>query len=102
MKWDAANQIRPTLERKSDGKLWAFTSVGSYPIVYVTADGGHLCPACANGENGSEASETHEDKQWRLTMAGVHWEGAPLECAHCNADIESAYGDPNDEASDET
>jgi hypothetical protein len=83
------------LERKSDGKLWAYTSLGSYPLVYTTADGGDLCPACANGENGSEASETSDDKQWKLVSCDVHWEGDPIECDHCNADIESAYGGPN-------
>lgn len=86
------------LERKSDGKLWAFTSVGSYPIVYLTKDGGELCAACANGENGSEASETSADPQWRLIGATVNWEGSPSYCDHCNAELETAYGDPNDPA----
>lgn len=82
-------------ERLSDGRLAAFTSIGCYPIYYLTEDGGVLCPACANGEHGSEASETSEEKQWRLIACDVHWEGEPLSCDHCNEEIESAYGDPD-------
>jgi hypothetical protein len=81
------------LERKSDGKLWSYTSVGGYPLVYYTRDHGTLCPKCANGENGSEASEDSDDPQWRLVACDVHWEGIPLTCDHCNAEIESAYGE---------
>lgn len=83
------------LSRHTDGRLWAFTSVGSYPIVYMTRDGGTLCPACANGENGSEATENHEDAQWDIVQSGVYWEGPPLQCDHCYTDIDSAYGDPD-------
>lgn len=83
-------------ERLSDGKLAAFTSIGCYPIYYLTEDGGVLCPACANGEHGSEASEdSAADKQWHLIACDVHWEGEPLSCDHCNEQIESAYGDPD-------
>ena len=56
-----------------------------------------MCPNCANGEHGSEASEDSEDPQWKLIGADVHWEGAPIQCDHCGADIESAYGDPEAE-----
>ncbi len=86
----------PLARHDSDGRLWAFTSVGGYPLIYLTADGGALCPACANGDNDSEASETHEDSQWRIVRADVYWEGPPMGCDHCYADIESAYGDGGD------
>lgn len=85
----------PPLERRSDGKLWSHTSIGSYPLVYFTENGGTLCPACANGENGSDASETSDDPQWRLDGGDIHWEGEPLQCDHCNCEIESAYGVPS-------
>ena len=84
-----------TLHRDDDGKLTAFAWPGGYPIVYMMADNGCLCPACANGGNGSEASETSDEKQWRLVAGEVYWEGAPIQCDHCNADIESAYGEPD-------
>jgi hypothetical protein len=65
-------------------------------MVYVMADGEILCSACANGEHGSDASETADDPAWRLVDAMIHYEGPPEVCAHCGAEIESAYGDPDD------
>ena len=80
--------------RDETGKLPAFSSVGCYPIFYVAVDGGVMCPACSNGENGSECGnpEVEGDPQWDIAAHDIHWEGEPLTCEHCNADIESAYG----------
>ncbi len=90
---------RLTKEERSDGTLeypyWAWP--GGYPIYYLTADGGILCPDCANGKNGSEASDKNEDDQWRLVACDIHYEGEALPCDHCNAVIESAYGDPDED-----
>lgn len=84
------------LERMNNGRLYSFTSFGCYPLVYLVADGGALCPACANGDHGSEASESADtDDQWKLIGVDVHWEGPAIDCEHCNAEIESAYGDPD-------
>ena len=83
------------LPRNNDGSLQAYAWPGGYPIYYMTIDA-VLCPDCANGGNGSDASETNEDPQWRLVGYAVHYEGAPLQCEHCNAQIESAYGELGD------
>lgn len=81
--------------RMRDGRLPAFTDLGGYPIAYLFADGETCCPACANGGNGSDASTNPDtEPQWRIISADVHWEGSPLNCSHCGADIESAYGEP--------
>lgn len=90
-------------ERDSAGELPAYAWPGGYPIIYLTADGGTLCPACANGENGSEATEDpiQDDRQWLIVASDVHWEGSPEICDHCNAEIESAYGDPDAGNTDE-
>lgn len=86
------------LHREDNGKLPAYVWPGGYPIVYTCADGGCLCPACANRENGSEASEDKDaPADWRLIAADIHYEGEPITCDHCGAEIESAYGDPNKE-----
>ena len=84
------------------GKLPAYAWPGGYQITYLCADGGELCPDCANGENGSLASESLIDHnpddpssaQWRIVSGAVFWEGPPILCDHCGARIESAYGDP--------
>jgi hypothetical protein len=55
-----------------------------------------LCPNCANGKNGSEASTDKDSPaDWRLVGQDVHWEGEPLFCDHCATPIESAYGIPD-------
>lgn len=87
-----------TMPRDTDGKLSAAAWPGGYPIVYILADGGCLCPGCANGENGSEASTDPDTAaDWRIIGADIHYEGAPIVCDHCSAEIESAYGNPDDE-----
>lgn len=88
------------LSRDSDG-TWPSRADGGYPIVYYLGDGEECCPACANGAEGSEAHESAEASQWRIAGSDIYWEGPPLECAHCGAAIESAYGDPDDEPDDD-
>ena len=85
------SDLRDELARNEE--FPARTWPGFYPIFYVLEDGGVLCPACANGGNGSIASIDHDDPQWNIIAADVHYEGAPIVCDHCNAEIESAYGE---------
>lgn len=81
------------IHRNDDGTFPAYAWPGGYPILYILADGETLCPKCANGENGSEASTEPETANgWRIIGQGIHWEGAPETCAHCGGEIESAYG----------
>lgn len=75
------------LHRNEDGTLPAFAWPGGYPIYYFTEDYGILCPNCAN----TDGSEDSDDPQWKLTAADIHWEGEPLTCDNCSAQIESAY-----------
>ncbi len=75
--------------------LPAYAWPGGYPLVYLTRDCAELCPACANGENGSMCCDPdcQDDEQWELIAVDVHYEGAPIQCAHCNKMVESAYGE---------
>ncbi len=66
-----------------------FTSLGSYPLIYLDKDGEVLCAKCAD-------EETEE-----LQGADVFLEGSPEQCAGCNKEIKSAYGDPDDEEDEE-
>lgn len=64
-------------------------------MYYLADDGGALCPACANGQNGSEASETAEPGSgWRIVGADANWEDPELYCDHCHNRIPSAYAEP--------
>lgn len=75
--------------------LRAFAWPGGYPIYYYPKnEQGHLsgdvmCPACATKERFTTAF-----------VADVYWEGPPEQCCECGAELESAYGDP-DEGEDE-
>jgi len=74
-----------------DGKLPAFAWPGGYPLYYLDAEDAVLCRECA-----SRANEYSVD-----TVAGdVYWEGPPMSCGHCGKEIESAYGDPEDDEED--
>ena len=75
------------LERDSDGKLPAYAWPGGYPLYYATEDGETICADCASDPDTSDPAE----------YASVFYEGAPEYCADCNATIESAYGDPDED-----
>jgi len=83
-----------TLPTDDKGQYIAYAWPGGYPVLYLTQDGGDLCPGCANGQNGSDASETIDDPQWLLVAYHVYYEGPPITCDHCGGETESAYGDP--------
>lgn len=79
------------LHREEDGTLPAYAWPGGYQMYYLLADDGTICPPCANGQNGSLASEKAEDKQWKITAADINYEDDDLFCDHCNAKIPAAY-----------
>jgi len=79
------------------GEFPAYAWPGGYPIIYLTEDGSVLCPDCVNGKNDSEVGnpEVDGDPQWTVVAHDCYWEGPPMQCDHCNGEIESAYGDPD-------
>ncbi len=85
------------LYRDDNGLLPAYAWPGGYPMFYLVADNGILCPECAN----VEGSEDTDDSQWKLVAADIHWEGPVILCDHCGQEIESAYGDPDCEDTDD-
>ena len=78
------------LAEENGGKLPAFAWPGGYPIYYLAKDNGVLCPKCANAFD----PKTDNDEQLEPVAFDVYWEGPVMNCEHCNAEIESAYGDP--------
>lgn len=85
--------------RDSNGQFPKFAWPGGYPIVYIMSDGEILCADCANRKNGSIArvengpTDSPSDG-WRIEGYQVFYEGSPVSCCHCGAEIESAYGNP--------
>jgi len=83
--------------RDENGNLPAHAWPGGYPIYYLCADGGILCPACANAESAVKQADEHADcpdyDQWRIVAGDVNWEDSGLTCENCSGHIESAYAD---------
>lgn len=65
-----------------ESKLPAFTSPGSYPLVYTTEDDDRYCGKCANDA----------DHAFPLSGVFVHYEGDAEACDECGDEIDSAYG----------
>ena len=84
-------------QRDENGNLPAYAWPGGYPIYYLCADGGILCPPCANKEPAVKEADEHPDypdfDQWRIVASDINWEDASLTCDNCSQRIESAYGE---------
>lgn len=91
---DAMNKIGVAVGE--DGKLVVFAWPGGYPIVYVDGNSEILCPACA--QSAMDDPDGFED--WKPRLFFIHYEGPSMYCSECNAEIESAYGDPFSEGAE--
>ena len=75
---------------------------GGYPVYTVLTDGEVLCPDCAREEFRSIVASTkhgHGD-EWAAYGTDVLWEGKYW-CGHCGKELESAYGEDEEETDDE-
>jgi len=78
------NRVYEIVGVKRKAKLPAFTSYGSYTLVYVTHRACRLCATCANN---------NRDNSDPVVDAGPYWEGPTINCDNCDCEIESSYGD---------
>ena len=85
--------------RGRDGKLSAYAWPGGYPLSYVLNDGEVLCPNCVNDATNPVHVGGRADG-WRIEGYEINYEDPALYCAHCNARIESAYAEGDDETQD--
>ena len=76
-----------------------FSWPGGYPRYFVTFDGEPLCFKCARKEFRLiiRAMKQKSRDGWCLIGYDIHWEGGPLQCCNCNAEIPSAYGEGGEE-----
>jgi hypothetical protein len=83
-----------TLIKNEAGKLDGITFPGGYSIRYICADGDVVCSKCANEwlAEGADAWEGQEP-----TEGFIDWEGPTNQCANCNEDMPTEYGDPEAE-----
>jgi hypothetical protein len=81
---------------------------GGYALHWIMADCEPLCWQCgAKRERKSliraladKLMNRGVDKQWIPIAIDIHWEGVAMQCAHCNCDIKSEYGNPETEESE--
>jgi hypothetical protein len=71
----------------SDGSLYKYSSVGSYPLFYIDGWNTVMCRDCAD----NTVDETCEKD--RPVACDVNWENPDLYCDLCGERIESAYAD---------
>ena len=85
---DTGLQFRETL--RAGPYAWP----GGYPLALLADDGESLCFDCAK-DNARQIIRSIRDRSrdgWQIVGCFVHWEGEPLQCAHCGKAIPSAYG----------
>ena len=77
-----------------------FTSLGGYPKLWLTSDGGVLCYSCVRVEIWQAARDTRDNAHsgWAVYDCGVNWEDPALHCDHCAKRIESAYAEDEAES----
>lgn len=70
---------------------------GGYPCALLMADG-DVIDARSARENYRQIRRNMgpdpSDRDWTPAAVFIHWEGYPLQCAHSNREIPSAYGVP--------
>jgi hypothetical protein len=73
----------------------------NYPVLLFMYDGECLCRGCVK-ENVRLILRARQDWRsgWHAIGAHYHMEGEPVICAHCGAEVESAYGDPEEDSMD--
>lgn len=82
-----------TLPRDDDGQLTAWAWPGGYPVYYVTADTGILCPDCARMAERENLAGDPDDPQWYVVFADINYENPSVHCDHCGNRIRSAYAE---------
>jgi hypothetical protein len=80
-------------ERLVNGSLPAFAWPGGYPVFYLDSENSVLCADCAT----KSADDPDEIPQFKPIAYDIHWEGDSLFCEQCSVEIESAYGDPEED-----
>lgn len=82
--------------KDENGKLISYAWPGGYPVYYIDKDGSVLCPDCAQ----KSLDDPDELPNFKPIAGDVYYEGPVIYCEQCNAEIESAYGDPDEDKND--
>jgi len=81
------------IRRDENGCCEKYAWPGGYPVFYICADGGILCPECVDSERELVDAADQSDKQWLIVAQEINYEDNSLFCDNCSNRIESAYAD---------
>jgi hypothetical protein len=95
-----ARSIDSVADLKATLRAGRFTSVGGYPLFFITADNSVLSFESVR-DNFRECIDAWEsfprwgklNDDWRVVACDVNYEDESLYCDHSGEKIESAYGD---------
>lgn len=82
---------KPTPPMPKSVDLCAYAWPGGYQMMYYVG-GDSVCPKCIMEVLRGGMLTGREE-----LLRDIFYEGAPERCSHCNEEIESAYGDPDEE-----
>jgi hypothetical protein len=90
-----STKVEQMVALSSDGKLATYGWPGGYPLLYTDGNNEILCPTCAQ----EKLDDPDEWEDWKPQDWFIHYEGSSFFCSGCNREVESAYGDPDQEGS---
>ena len=89
-------KINNTNDLKNALRNGPYAWPGGYPTYFIAADCEPLCHDCVKDNYrlvlGEMRHPTLHD-QWRPVAIDINYEDQHLHCAHCNVEIEPAYGE---------
>jgi hypothetical protein len=86
------NTVKELIQAVRQGR---FTSIGCYPLYFVTKDGGTLDPKTVKDNLllVGRAVRDRNDPQWEVIGCDVNWENPDMYDDHTGDRIESAYAE---------
>lgn len=89
------NTVRDLMQAVRQGR---FTSVGCYPLFFLTDDGATLDPRTVREEIWRIARAVRDGAAggWRVVAVDVNWEDPDMYDDHTGERIESAYAEPEE------
>lgn len=87
--------IENTAQLKATLRAGQFTSIGGYPLFFITSDGAALSfdSVKQNLVSVLDSIKNHYNDGWRVVGCSVNWEDNDLYCDHSGKRIDCAYGD---------
>lgn len=90
--------IRNTRDLAFAFKQGKYSSVGSYPLYFVTSDGAALSHDAVRANYAEIVQSIRENLNdgWRVVAHDVNWEDPELYCDDTGERIESVYAEPEE------